>query len=240
MKLNYTLIILCFILAVSCQSSTGVHTWKTHYIPHIIGSKSTYFLYEQSLGNVSSQRLVKKSMSNKHTLQTLIFNEQFELEQRIIEEIRSQGSRIKKYTVYIDDKEIEAQVENPSCMSFVPMEKQEYIRYQVEYMNPKDSSINTILKVRRFKGENVVDNKHYIEFYVNEKVENTRKGTLAYTTQGFERYEQGKGLTYQEKIIERDTLRKKLIKIYDKKEASILDSVLHQNMYSSPSNPSDK
>ena len=83
--------------------------------------------------------------------------------------------------------------------------------YKLQYVNPADSSINTIVRNRRYSGTTTWEHngKTYdaIQFNVLEQIQNDRDGVVKIDLKGYEIYAKGIGQVYTERVTQDGTTR---------------------------------
>jgi len=133
-----------------------------------------------------------------HNRQTLQFFRQ---------NITTSGALLEDYRLYTSDsiaQTIPVKVLYNNVFPFSISDTTAVYLYKLEYINPQDSSINTITRNRRYGGERewTHNGKTYpaIRIEILEQISNDLNGVLTIDLKGYEIYAEGIGLVYTERI----------------------------------------
>lgn len=138
----------------------------------------------------------------------MYYNYAFMPQQFIREERVSNGILLEEMFIYESDSlgkqtQIPVQVLSGNSFPFQVQDSLGVFLYKVQWTSPKDSSITTIIRNRRYQGDTtlVFDDKHYaaVIFSVREIISNEVEGTLELELEGKEHYAKGIGLVYSER-----------------------------------------
>jgi len=121
--------------------------------------------------------------------------------------ITTSGALLDEYRLYTEDsiaQIIPVNVVYNNVFPFIVKDSSSIYLYKLQYSNPRDSSINVIVRNRSYGGESEWhhNGKTYPAIRINllEQIENEKDGVLVIDLKGYEIYAEGIGLVYTERI----------------------------------------
>ena len=123
------------------------------------------------------------------------------------QDITSSGALMNEYRIYTKDsiaQVIPVELVYNNVFPFIIKDTISVYLYKLNYTNPADSSINTIVRNRNYGGttEWVHNGKTYpaIRIDILEQIQNDNNGVFTIDLKGYEIYAKGIGLVYTERI----------------------------------------
>ncbi len=202
---EYKCFLYSFLIAItlSCQDSANNEIWKEYYIPQQLEQGPVVLEYLAEIEGNKLRSFVSLQL-NEDRLISYYLSPNLSINQKVVEKFSEQGSKIEEYSVYEDSIAIPCQLERGDIFSFTPLAPQEFVRYKIDWESQKDSSSNSVSKIRMFKEETndcYKDNCGGLIFELKELIVNNRDGAFEYEANTTEHYYKNVGLVRSEKTI---------------------------------------
>ena len=207
-QLSFLLLLAACVFA--CQSD-GKRDIEQYYLPLEELEEGLAYEY-RAVGNDSLPPYYWYFRTIEHEEKTFLtgmyYNYAFLPQQFIREEKVSNGMLLEEMFIYESDSlneqlQIPVEVLSGSTYPFQVQDSLGVFLYKVQWQSPRDSSVTTIIRNRRYRGSatHYAKGKTYdcIEFSIKEVIDNEKQGFLELELEGIERYAEGIGLVYSER-----------------------------------------
>lgn len=198
---------LCFfvILFLCCCQNNQTDRWQKYYLSPRLSNESLVYHYRGTIDSRPTERFVVNKKEGD-TLQHIYLNSQGRTDQVILEQVLPDGIQILKYTLVDGNHTTDASIKDKNVFSFVPLSYRQYLKIELQWVSPADSSYNKVIKLRRFRKDTTIQfNGEMISaliFDTREEITNTKGNTFTYNVIGREIYAERIGLFKELKHIE--------------------------------------
>lgn len=236
--------IILLLLCSSCQSD-GKRDIERFYLPLEELYDGLVYEYE-SVGNdtLPPYYWYFRTIEQEETtfLTGMYYNYNFTPQQFIREEQVSNGMLLEEMFLYETDSldkqsQIPIEILSGSAFPFQVQDSLGVFLYKVKWKSPKDSSVTTIIRNRRYKRDVTIgfDGKSYkgVEFSLREIISNEVEGSLELELEGVERYAEGIGLVYSKRRLIGGGFEQ-VYKLVDRYPMSVLEERFAKQLQQAP------
>jgi len=202
----------CLLYLTSCTPEFPKEI-KEFYYPIDQLEEGLVYHYESSINDApkTDEYWVFKThnLDNKVALTGQFYNTNKTVEQYFRQLITTSGALLEEYRLYRNDSivhTIPVEVIYNNVFPFAIQDTNAVFLYKLKYTNPADSSINTIIRNRRYAGTTIWEHngKTYEAIQINilEQFQNDNNGVLTIDFKGYEIYAKEIGLVFTERFSE--------------------------------------